>query len=269
MILLFDSCQLLHRAQYVSGLSYQGQDTEIIYGVLAQTYKLVKQFKPDKFIFCWDSKKSKRKEINKEYKADRKKDPKVYTSMWQQESQLKEIIPQLGWNQWEEEGYEADDLIACIIKQSKKEEIIIISSDSDLYQLLKWNVSQYLINKKEMFSYVKFKEIYDISPSDWDLVKAIGGCSSDNIKGIPGIGKVKALDIVTNGVKSVNFKAFEKNENLVADYLRLTSLPFDYLPVPKLKDLQLNKDYFIEICQLFGFKSFLSNLRGWKEVFKG
>ncbi|NQU99970.1 MAG: hypothetical protein HQ538_04480, partial [Parcubacteria group bacterium] len=179
MILLFDTCQLSHRAQYVSGLSYKGQNTEIIFGVLAQTKTLVQKFKPDKFIFCWDSKSSKRKELDKTYKAGRKKDPKIYTSMWQQESQLKEIIPKLGWNQWWEEGYEADDLIACITKAQQEEDIVIVSSDSDLYQLLSPKTSQYLVNKKEIFTNEAFITKYGIQPHDWDLIKAIGGCNSD------------------------------------------------------------------------------------------
>ena len=73
MVLLIDAKQATHRAYHIAGLSNLGQHTEVIYGVLNSTLSLVDLFKPDVLVFCWDSRKSLRKEVYPEYKANRRK----------------------------------------------------------------------------------------------------------------------------------------------------------------------------------------------------
>ncbi|GAF82922.1 unnamed protein product, partial [marine sediment metagenome] len=64
MILIIDANQAIHRSFHRMELSFNEQDTEVIFGVLNHIYKLVNKFKPENIIFCWDSKRNKRKEIN-------------------------------------------------------------------------------------------------------------------------------------------------------------------------------------------------------------
>lgn len=92
---------------------------------------------------------------------------------------------------------EADDIAAYIVgKLGKTHKIWLISSDKDWDLLISYNVSR--------FSYVTRKEItldnwydhYDYDPEDHISVKCLTGDSGDSIPGVPGIGPVKAKNLV-------------------------------------------------------------------------
>ena len=268
MILVIDANQATHRAYHISGLSHLGQQTNVIYGVLNSTLKQVKRFEPDKLVFCWDSYNNKRKKIDKNYKSNRKKDPKIYTSLYQQESQLKDIIPKLGWNQWEINGLEADDLIANVVDySSESEQIIIVSNDSDLYQLIDNKCSLYFPTKDTVFPLMNFQITYGIEPSQWSILKAIAGCSSDNVKGLKNYGEKKVIDYLQKGINSKHYKYIMENEDEWAPNLKLVELPLESVEPPPFNPLAIDIDVFFDICQLHGFKSFLQNIDTWKESF--
>ena len=268
MLLLIDAKQATHRAYHIAGLSYMNQHTNVLYGVLNSTLSLVDFFSPDVLVFCWDSKKSLRKEVYPEYKANRRKSGKDYTSLWQQESQLKDIIPQLGWNQFGAiEGLEADDLIANICHQSD-DQIIIVSNDSDMYQLLDKKISMYFPIKKELFTANDFIFKYRIDPNMWVLKDAIAG-THNNIKGVKGIGEKKTLDYLRRGIESKYAKMIDDQFSLWEPNIKLIELPYRKVKMPEWKDLTINIDMFIDICQLYSFKSFIKQINKWKEVFNG
>ena len=76
--ILLDCPYLCHRMKHTMGdLSFKGAATGIIYGFLKSLSGFQDLFRTSNFVFCWDSKTSKRKEIYPEYKANR--DKKEYT----------------------------------------------------------------------------------------------------------------------------------------------------------------------------------------------
>ena len=101
----------------------------------------------------------------------------------------KEILPALGFkNIFLKAGYESDDIITFVIDQNRGEHypIVIVSSDNDLLQLIDYDTSFY--NFKERITFDIFtKRIDGLAPWYWAEAKAIGGCDSDNVKGIKGI----------------------------------------------------------------------------------
>ena len=71
--LILDCNYLAHRAKHVFGdLSHEGSMTGVIYGFLKDLLILSERFNTQRFIFCWDSKSSKREKIYPLYKANRK-----------------------------------------------------------------------------------------------------------------------------------------------------------------------------------------------------
>lgn len=99
--------------------------------------------------------------------------------------------------------FEADDVISYYVhkrmKRNENEAIVIVSNDSDFYQLLKKNVVIRKVGKKsDEMSYGRywFVNKYGILPELWSCFKALSGDSSDNIPGVKGIGEVRALNIL-------------------------------------------------------------------------
>lgn len=94
------------------------------------------------------------------------------------------------------ERIETDDVIAyiCGLVHDLVDEINIVSSDKDLYQLLIWdNVRIYSITKQEWMDYEIFTTQYGIEPISWIDVKALQGDTGDNIPGLPLVGEKRAL----------------------------------------------------------------------------
>ena len=104
----------------------------------------------------------------------------------------KRILPRIGFNNNHlQTGYEADDLIAKYVKDNA-EELVIASADNDLLQLLYF--ADFLnLSKNKLITSKSFFSEYGILPAQWGMVKQIAGCSSDNVKGIQGVGEITAI----------------------------------------------------------------------------
>lgn len=268
--IIVDSHYLCYRAYYTTGdFSYAGYSTGIIFGFLIALKELSEKFDTSNFVFCWDShlKKNKRKLIYPGYKVkppreeDKNEDNKV-----QLRSQMAfirdEFLPNLGYkNIFIKDGYEGDDLIADIVKRYKKEyKWIIISSDNDLYQLLTDSVVMYDVARKRIIDRAWLKKKWDIEPSQWVDVKAIAGCSSDTVKGIPGVKEKTAINYLKGNLNqnSVAFQKIKNSGKLIKQNYKLVTLPFDDLEGGiKLfrPERFLNKDYFAKSCAKYGFKN--------------
>lgn len=287
MNLLIDSNYLAHRAFFVTGdLSYKEQKTGVIFTFLMQVLKLAKRFNTTNFIFCWDSKKSYRKILYPEYKSNRRRElsedeKKKYQIAYSQFDLLKnEVLFKLGFNNvFSFIGYEADDIIATIIKKYMDDEFIIISSDNDLYQLLTDKVSMYDIKKKEFFTKQDFIDKFDIQPEQWALAKSISGCNTDGVKGIRGIAdpghneKSKVFLYLKGKLQGKLFRDICGNENqlLINRNKQLIELPLvwkDKIEI-ELKPNKFIKAKFIDVFSQYDFRSCLDNLKQWEIFFNG
>jgi len=278
--LLLDCNFLCHRAKHTMGdLSYEGNATGVIYGFLKSLSGFQDLFNTSNFVFCWDSKYSKRKKIYPEYKANR--DKKEYTkeeiefdkAFREQMKRLRTIyLPMIGFrNIFVQKGYESDDVIASICEKlllSNKirassaiafDEAIIISSDKDLYQCINPWVSFYNPQTSKILTLQRFKKQYEIHPIRWGLVKSFAGCTTDNVKGIKGVGDITAIKYllaelnpnskVYKAIISSNGKAiFDRNQKLV-------SLPMEGTKIFKLKRDNLSESGWKQVTKLLGMMS--------------
>lgn len=241
--LLLDCNYLAHRAKYVFGdLSYKGSVTGVVYGFLKEIITLTQRFQTEDLLFCWDSKESKRKEIYLPYKAKRHskeltKEEKLFDNEFHRQIELLkyEYLHRIGYvNIFELEGFEADDIIAYFCKENSDkypdDEIIIITADQDLYQCLRPNVSWYNPKTKKTITYKKFIKEYGITPKQWIKVKAIAGCSSDNVEGIRGVGEKTAIKFLKGELKK-DSKVYNEISNnwkeIVLRNRKLVELPFE------------------------------------------
>jgi len=281
MKILIDANNIAHIAFHsMKGLSYKGKRTGVIFGFLNEMFKIAKKFKSNDLIFCWDTsrKNNLRKKIYPEYKANRDKDlteqeKKEKKIGYKQFGILKnDVIPKLGFNSFVKKGYEADDLIAYIVRSTLvNDPILIVSTDQDLFQLLAFfNVKIYNTRKKKLIDKVKFEKQFNIIPEKWALVKTLAGCSSDNIKGIKGVGEKTAIKYLNNDMKKG--KIFEKIESnykkMVLQNFNLVCLPYINKDFKlELKKTELSRKAFIEVFDKYGFRTFEKEFKQWEEVF--
>lgn len=216
-MILVDANNIAYIAYYSLGELSEGEDrTGTVFGFLNIVNRIAGQFGND-MVFCFDSKKNIRKEKHPTYKANRHKDltsEEAYElkQMYKQLTDLrKDVLPSLGFrNVKVSRGYEADDLIAhYALKYKALMDIIIVSTDKDLYQLLDTNVSIYNPRTKKMFTIHDFKKMYKIKPKDWPEIKAIAGDPADNIKGVWKVGEKTAIKF-KRGLLSRESKAYEQ-----------------------------------------------------------
>jgi DNA polymerase-1 len=133
----------------------------------------------------------------------------------------------------EQEGYEADDIIATYALQGIEAgaEVTIVSSDKDLMQLVQPGIRMYDTMKNKVIGEAEVEERFGVPPSKVVEVQALIGDSSDNVPGVPGIGvKTAALlinefgDLETLLTRASEIKQDKRRENLIsfADQARLS-----------------------------------------------
>lgn len=176
---------------------------------------LAKSYEAKRVICCFDAGASLyRKTLFPDYKANRK----VERSEEEQErfdkffECLNATIEELPFEHYKFKGIEADDIIAYFsIHLSKQyEHTWIVSSDRDLYQLLKEDVSIFNLFSRNEITLESLKEKFDMTPREYAFSRIIEGDKSDNILGIEGIGPKRSAALV---------KEYKTLDNL------LTSLP--------------------------------------------
>lgn len=268
--LIFDCNYLCHRAKHVFGeLSYGDNYTGVTYGFLKDINYYQTSFDADNVIFCWDSKSSKRRELYSTYKANRIEKQKEWNEeeiKQEQEFKLqilklrKVYLKELGYkNIFCQKGYESDDLIASLCKSiPQSDEIVIISADHDLYQLLRSNVSMYSPQARKLLTLQGFTKKYNIPPKLWVDVKCLAGCDSDNVEGIKGVGEKTAIKYLLNQLKETSkiYKTIQNNINRVCLKNRiLVKLPFEGTKTFELRPNEVTNEKWKRVKKKLGIKS--------------
>lgn len=200
-LLLIDGHSMAYRAFYALPVdnfkTSMGQPTNVIYGFASMLINLIKEEQPTHLAVAFDvSRKTFRTEKFPEYKANRVSTPDEFRS---QMSLLNEMIDCFGIKHFEQEGYEADDIIASLSKQAqeKKFEVFICTGDRDSFQLVNENVT-ILYPKKGVTEMSRMTpsavyEKYGLTPKQYPDFAALRGDPSDNLPSIPGVGEKTAI----------------------------------------------------------------------------
>lgn len=162
---------------------------------------LGKSYRAKRIICCFDSGASAyRKSIFPEYKDNRKveRTPEDQERFEKFFGCLSDTIEQLPFEYYKFRGIEADDIIAYFTKNlaNKYEHTWVVSSDRDLFQLLKPNVSIFNLYSRKEITVETLLADTGLTPKQYAFSRMIEGDKGDNIKGIEGIGPKRASDIV-------------------------------------------------------------------------
>ncbi len=177
--------------------SRDGFPTGLLTGFINFLYSFTKQKKSNYILFALDSSGDTfRKEISKDYKANRQDAP---DDLLLQLKVAISWIEKMGFANISVDGFEADDVIASVTKLAKDEgfRVEIVSSDKDLYQLIDDNqVVIYDWVKKSFVDESGCVAKFGVSPKSFVDFQALVGDSADNIAGVKGVGVKTASKLI-------------------------------------------------------------------------
>lgn len=176
-----------------------GKPKNALHGFAAFLLKLVDDYDVRRLALTFDRSlnSSFRNEIYPEYKAQREKPPADL------EAQLRwceAFGAALGMRCFVDETYEADDLIAALCGPLVEagHDVVVVSSDKDLCQLVSDRVSLLDFAKGELYGVDEVVAKFGVRPSQMVDYLGLAGDAVDNIPGVPGVGKKTAVALLSH-----------------------------------------------------------------------
>ncbi|GAB4320283.1 MAG: DNA polymerase I [Candidatus Zixiibacteriota bacterium] len=255
----------------------RGENTSAIFGVANSLLKLRREEKPDYWAFVFDRPEPTfRHDAYEEYKATREKAP---DELIEQLPRVKDLAAALGCPLVELAGYEADDLIATLARQAVDAgcDVVIVSGDKDLMQLVNSHVSIYNPRKAgaeiERLDEQGVEEKFGVPPNRVRDVLALMGDTSDNVPGIPGIGPKTAvklirefgdLDSVLKAAPTISAKGLRTKLTEHADQARLSMelvtlddhCPIEWNP-DRFQATSFDTEHAVALFKEFEFRSLI------------
>jgi len=201
-LFLIDGSSQMYRAYHAfrgKGLSNQeGHTTHAVYVFVTMLRKLMADHKPAYMAASFDlAGPTFRDRIADDYKANRAAMP---DDLAEQINWVHQACEAMGVPIVTAAGYEADDVIGTLAKRAAAEgfEVAIVSIDKDFFQLVRDGVRVY--DPREdgaWFDASGVAEKFGVQPAQVADVLALVGDTSDNVAGVPGIGKKGAIDLIT------------------------------------------------------------------------
>ncbi|RLC95816.1 MAG: DNA polymerase I, partial [Chloroflexi bacterium] len=199
---LIDGHSLAYRAFHalpVDIKTSQGELTNAIFGFTSMLLNVLRDEKPTHIAVTFDKGRTFRHDIYPEYKAHRVKMP---DEMRSQMARIRQVVETLGIPIFEQEGYEADDLLGTLSRQAEEQGVntLIVTGDRDLLQLVDERV--HVLTSRRRFSDTTVydtegvKQRYGLTPGQLLDLKAMMGDQSDNIPGVRGVGEKTATKLL-------------------------------------------------------------------------
>jgi len=220
-LVLIDGNAILYRAYHAmpTFTTSKGEPVGAIYGFVSMLLRIIQDLKPTHLIVAFDrAAPTFRQTMYADYHANRQAMP---DDLKPQTKGVNTVIEAFDIPIFGVDGYEADDVIGTLsvqaVKNQKDAEVIIVTGDRDLLQLVNEHVSVYMpikgMTETKMYGVEDVREKYGILPHQVVDLKALMGDASDNYPGVRGIGPKTA---------SILIHKYETLENL---YKNLGELP--------------------------------------------
>lgn len=199
---LIDGHALVHRAYHALPplTTGRGELVNAVFGFVSILLKVLKDWRPEYIAAAFDlAAPTFRHQEFAEYKATRVKAP---DELYAQIKRVKEALTAFNIPVFEQEGFEADDIIGTLAEQaSKKVKVLIVTGDLDTLQLVSERVNVFTL-KKGLQDTVVYdaaavkKRFGGLSPEQMNDYKGLKGDPSDNIPGVPGVGEKTAVELL-------------------------------------------------------------------------
>ena len=259
-------------------MTTKGQHTNAIRGTLNALLKLMRRYHPTHMAVCFDTRSPTfRHQLSADYKAAR---PPMDIELSQQIPYLHRLVTALGIPLLRIEGAEADDIIGTLAHRAVAEghHVVISTGDKDMAQL----VNECVILEDSFTGKITDRQgvidKFGIKPEQMIDFLTLMGDSSDGIKGVPGIGKKTAMDLlneygtIDNMLKNIGFikgrgaKGLIEHAHEIPLNAQLATIVTDLDIGQDWRDLKINTDpcaYIDELRALYSeleFKNELASL---------
>jgi DNA polymerase-1 len=201
-IFLVDGNGLAYRAFFALPEELQtaeGQPTNALLGFANMMMRLLMDYRPRTVVVAWDEKPRQRLELDPDYKAGRRPTPPL---LREQQPFFEPIVKAFGYQNVRVPGKEADDVIGTLATRGDEEghRVCVVSTDRDAFQLASDRVCIMMtprgVADVVVYTPDRIRERYGIGPELIPDFIGLKGDSSDNIKGVPGIGEKTAADLL-------------------------------------------------------------------------
>lgn len=203
-LFLIDGSALAYRSYFAfiqnPLINSKGENTSAIYGFVRALNKILDEEKPDYLGVVFDaSGPTFRHQTYAAYKATREKMP---DEMHDQLPRLRAVVEAMGIPLIELPGYEADDILATLALKAKAKniEVFLATSDKDLMQIISPEIKMYSLRRTgaeaDILDPVAVEAKMGIPPQQIVDYLALVGDTSDNVPGVPKIGKVTAVALL-------------------------------------------------------------------------
>lgn len=227
-LVVIDSYAIMHRAYHALPplTNRSGELTNAVYGYCSILLKVVADLNPQHLVAVFDTPETTfRHDLFIGYQSQR---PENDEGLSGQIEKVHQLVRAFGIPSYEVPGYEADDVIGTLAKQSIEEikilrykdtkrkkiekppnisisqcpniEVIIVSGDKDLFQLVNKKVKLFMpvrgLSETQLFGEKEVLEKMGVRPDQIIDYKALVGDQSDNYPGVPGIGPKNAVELL-------------------------------------------------------------------------
>ena len=294
-LVIVDGHAIIHRAYHsIPPLSFNGQPVNGLYGFYSMLLTAINTLNPKYLVVCLDSPGPNFR--NHEFLGYRAKRKPADSDLVSQLPLLESTLKQANITTFSIGGFEADDLIATVARRSlqrrrpksKKKlinEIVIITGDKDLMQLVNKKVSLFVpirgLSETKLFKPDDVQEKLGVLPTQVVDLKALMGDMSDNYPGVTGIGPKVATDLLAqyqdldniyknlDEIKPSVREKLEKDKNNAYLSQKLATL-IDNIPLNfKLSSAKLTPSSFqnlISLFKIYNFKSLVKRVENQNPV---
>jgi len=229
-LVLFDGNAIMHRAFHALPplTTKTGEPINAVYGLISMLLRVIQELHPTHIVFAFDRPEPTfRKQLFEEYQSQR---PEMDDELGSQFEKAYRVIEAFDIPLYSKAGFEADDVIGTIAKQSIRvkehesksaDEVVIVTGDRDILQLVDNKIklcmpgkglsSAFIFGEKETI------EKMGVKPEKIVDLKGLIGDPSDNYKGIPGIGPKTAQKLLN---QYDNFEGIYKHLDEVPESTR-------------------------------------------------
>lgn len=297
-LILIDGNAIIHRAfhAFPPFKTPQGELVNAVYGFASILLTILNKEQPDYIAVAFDLKgPTFRHEEYKEYKATRIKAP---DELYSQIPRIHELVKAFRIPIFTKEGYEADDVLGTLAKQAEQQATIgknidlhtyIVTGDLDTLQLVSEKTSVLATTQKfsepVIYNIPKVMARYGLTPSQITDMKGLQGDSSDNLKGVQGIGPKTAKTLlqkygsVENIYKNLDQITGSAHDKLAKDKESafqskrlatiITDVPDIKLDLPACKTNDYDENTLRRMFETLNFKSLLARLNTFHSISNG
>jgi DNA polymerase-1 len=201
-LVLIDGHSLAYRAFHAlpeDMRTSEGELTNAVFGFASMLLNVLRDEDPSHVVVTFDKGLTFRHDLYREYKANRAEMPDELRS---QMARIRQVVEAMEIPIFEQEGFEADDLLGTLARQAGEQGVdsLIVTGDTDLLQLVDAHTrvltSRWRFSDTVVYDEKGVQQRYGLAPTQLADYKGIVGDKSDNIPGVRGVGEKTATQLL-------------------------------------------------------------------------